>query len=289
MKYAVAALAAVLTFACRTAPPPAAAAPVVVTPAAAIQPCNPGHTILNATLWVQSAAEYDAVALQTYESARQALDRALADRNWVGALEETTDGASQPPAVILDLDETVLDNSPFQARVIRAGSTFDETTWKAWVAEGAAPAIPGALEFLTYARSRGVAPFYISNRDADEGPGTLANLRRLDVPLTPNADNVLLRYQRPEWQSDKSTRRAHVAATHRVLLVLGDDLNDFANAREASHAERERIIGANEAWWGNRWFMLPNPMYGSWENAAIGRGATPCERVERKIETLRER
>lgn len=267
-------LLAILTFACTTTQAP--------------QPdqCNPGHSLVNAVLWVSNAAEYRANALQTYNTARRQLDAALADRTWSGAEEETNADPNQPPAIVLDLDETTLDNVPFETRAIRAGKTYDSTMWKAWVDESAAGAVPGAKEFLAYAKSRGVTPFYVTNRDLDpEGPGTRRNLERLGFPLT--ADNLLMRGGRPEWTSDKSSRRAYVAATHRLLLLLGDDLNDFTNARDKSKAERDAIIARTENWWGTRWFMLPNPMYGSWEGAAIGSEGSPCERLQKKIDALR--
>lgn len=260
----------------------AAACATTTTPPAAVQ-CNPAHSILNATLWVQSSAEYDAVATQTFGAARRALDEALADPLRVGALEETENDPSQPPAVIVDMDETVLDNTPFQTRVIRRGMTYDSKTWKEWTAEGAAPAIPGAAEFLAYAKSRGVTVFYITNRDEDERPGTRRNAERLGFPLDPNVETILLRKD----TSDKSPRRAQVAASYRVLLLMGDDFNDFANVREASWEERNALLESVKDWWGTRWFMMPNPIYGSWERAAIGSGGTPCEQIERKVNALK--
>jgi 5'-nucleotidase (lipoprotein e(P4) family) len=256
----------------------------MVSPA---HPCNPGHTILNATLWLQQSVEYRAAALGTYAAARHALDAALADPSWTAATEDVPHDSTQPPAVILDLDETALDNSPFQSRVIRAGQTFDAKTWQKWTEEAAAPAVPGAAEFLQYAKSRGVTPFYITNRDApEEAPGTLENLKRLGFPLMENGENLMLRGGRPEWKSDKSGRRAHVAASYRVLLLIGDDFNDFQNARDKNAAERDAMFSPTESWWGTRWFMLPNPMYGSWERAIIGSGGEPCDQVERKVKAL---
>lgn len=273
-----------LATACATAPTPVPTpAP---TPQGAAAQCTPGHALVNAVLWVSSAAEYRASALQTYAAARRQLDAALADPSFTGAEEETNSDPSQPPAVILDLDETTLDNIEFERRMVRAGKTYDEEQWDAWVAEAAAAAVPGAKEFLAYAHSRGVRAFYISNRDQDpEGPGTRRNIERLGLPLT--ADSLLLRGGRPEWKSDKSGRRAHVAATHRVLLVIGDDLNDFTDARDKSEAERAAVTARRESWWGTRWFMVPNPMYGTWERAAIGTDGTPCERLQRKIDALK--
>jgi 5'-nucleotidase (lipoprotein e(P4) family) len=268
---------------CATTAPTTTPAPAA---AAVAQPCNPATALVNAVLWTRSAAEYHASALQTYAAARRQLDAALADRTWAGAEEEKNEDPSQPPAVILDLDETSLDNSEYEMRVIRIGKTYDEAMWDQWVSEAAATAVPGAKEFLEYAKSRGVTPFYITNRDENpEGPGTRRNLERLEFPMT--ADAVLMRGGRPEWKSDKSGRRAHVAATHRVLLLVGDDLNDFVNAREKSKAERDAIIGRTAALWGTRWFMLPNPMYGSWERAATGGEGTPCEQLQKKVDALR--
>lgn len=251
-------------------------------PAAASTSVNPGHSILNATLYVQSSAEFRAAAIGTFAAATRALDEALQDRSRFGATEETNADPSQPPAVIVDVDETVLDNTGFEARVIQAGMTYDATMWKAWTTEGVATAIPGAAEFLTHAKNRGVTVFYITNRDEDERPGTLRNLQNLGFPVT--TGTLLLR---SNGVSDKSPRRKQVADRYRVLLVAGDDLNDFANARSASWQQRADIIENNRSWWGTRWFMIPNPMYGSWENAAIGAGGTPEERVERKIRTLK--
>ncbi|HEX8616383.1 MAG TPA: 5'-nucleotidase, lipoprotein e(P4) family [Thermoanaerobaculia bacterium] len=272
MKRTLLALLACSSFACATTTTAPAAAPAA---AAEPAPCNAGHSIVNATLWIQSAAEYRAAALQTYANARRALDAALAERT--GEL---------PPAVILDLDETVLDNTQFQGRVIRQGKTYERAAWKQWTSEGIAPAIPGALEFLQYARSRGVRPFYITNRDQDEEAGTLRNLQTLGAPLDPNVDTLLQRGENG-WESDKTSRREYVAKSHRVLLVIGDDLNDFANARESTHEQREEIINRTAGEWGTRWFILPNPIYGSWERAAIGAGGTDCEQLQRKIDALR--
>ncbi|HEX6084078.1 MAG TPA: HAD family acid phosphatase [Thermoanaerobaculia bacterium] len=265
---------------CATTPTTPAPTPATTTASA---PCNPGHTILNATLWVQSSAEFRAASTQTFAAARRALDEALADRTRTGATEETNADPDQPPAIVTDVDETVLDNTPFEARVIQAGKTYDSASWKEWTAEGAAPPMPGATEFLQYAKSRGVTVFYVTNRDEDERPGTRANLERAGFPLDPNVETLLLR----STTSDKSPRRKHVADRYRLLLLLGDDFNDFANVREASWDVRDALVKEKESWWGTRWFMLPNPMYGSWERAAIGSGGTPCEQAERKVRALK--
>ncbi|HEY0143003.1 MAG TPA: HAD family acid phosphatase [Thermoanaerobaculia bacterium] len=281
-------VATLTTFACTSTTP--TATPVATQqPPAATQQQQCGDSILSGTLWLQSSAEYRAVAWGTYAAARRALDRALADPAWSAAAEQSGSFASLPPAVILDLDETSIDNGVFEARAIKAGKTYDDKLWDQWVAESAAIAVPGAPEFLAYAKSKGVTPFYITNRDNDpEGPGTLRNLQKLGFPLSDREDTLLMRGDKPEWTSDKSGRRAYVAQRYRVLVVLGDDLNDFANAREATVADRDAIMERTRNWWGERWFMLPNPLYGSWERALLGSApGDDCVKHQRKRDALR--
>ena len=128
-------------------------------------------------------------------------------------MEERPD---QPPAIILDLDETALDNGGFEARAIHAGKTYDSKMWKQWTSEGIAREVPGAVAFLQYANPRGVTPFYISNRGADEEPGTRRNLEQLGFPLDPAVDTLLLQGKNGWTTSDKSPRRGFVAGTYRV-------------------------------------------------------------------------
>ena len=144
------------------------------------------HDNLNATLWMQSAAEYQAAALGSYAQARHALDAALADTaiNALPVSEQSQGFESLPPAIITDADETLIDNSPFQARRIRDGGDFDPATWAAWSNERKARAIPGAVAFAQYAARRGVTVYYVTNRDhASEYQATADNLRALGFPL----------------------------------------------------------------------------------------------------------
>ena len=113
------------------------------------------------------------------------------------------------------------------------------------------------------------------------------NLEGLGFPVEVNFDTVLLRGEREEWsQSEKASRRAHVASTHRIVMLIGDDLGDFLPGIRVSKAERDRIVQPYESWWGRRWFVLPNPMYGSWEGALTS-GAPPEERRQRLLDALR--
>lgn len=280
-------IAALLFSAACASQPMSTTSPVAASPATA--PCSPQHAIINATLWMQSSAEYDASAMQTYASARRMLDAALADPTWTAATEQTAPASMLPPAIILDLDETAIDNSAYEARGIRSGQPFTDALWQGWVDEASALAVPGAAEFLAYARSRGVTPFYITNRTGAQEAGTRRNLEKLGFPLSATDDTLLTKAERPEWSaSDKSPRRAYVASKYRVLLLLGDDLNDFAFAAGKSVAERDSIIRDTADKWGTRWFILPNPNYGSWEKSALGNTtSTGCEQLQKKIDALR--
>lgn len=251
------------------------------------------HENLNATLWMQTAVEYRASALQAYHAARIALDAALVDRNETAAVEQTGDVGSLPPAVILDLDETVLDNSPFEARLIvdsRPGkpAVYSDPAWRAWMNEQKQRAIPGAVEFLDYARSRGVTPIYITNSSALDGgeAAERAALDRLHVPL---ANGALLMRGENGWNStDKGPRRAFVAHRYRILLLVGDNFEDFVSVPpDARTVQGRDAMAAQYAdWWGSRWIVLPNPTYGSWEQALLV-GATPQQALARKYAALR--
>ena len=260
-------------------------------PAAGAEACNPGSAIVNAAMWMQDSAEYRANTLQAYGNARRALDAALADPSWVGATEDAPTTPVQPPAIILDLDETVLDNSPFEARMIHRGLADDSKAWLDWTSEAAARAVPGAAEFLAYAKSRGVTPFYVTNRESVEREPTLRNLRDLGFPLPPAGapTTLLLKGDRPEWTNDKTSRRAFVASSYRVVMLFGDDLNDFASARELSLADRDALVTKAASWWGTKWIVLPNPAYGSFDYAVTKGAPTPCAELQKKVDVLREK
>jgi 5'-nucleotidase (lipoprotein e(P4) family) len=235
------------------------------TPAAA-------HDNLNAVLWMQTAAEYEATVRGNYAAALAQLDAAIADPSW-NALPEGEAGQgfeSLPPAIIVDADETMIDNSPSQARSVRAGGGYAYEKWLAWVNERRARALPGAVEFAQRATAKGVTVFFVSNRDApQETASTLANLRTAGFPIADDASNVLLRGD-PRWSGrEKSQRRRWIAKSHRVVLMLGDNLGDFMDGVTTSIEARRALVAKYADRWGTRWFMQPNPSYGSWEAAAL--------------------
>lgn len=266
----------------RTDPAPRAEAADSVAPSEMA-----AHPTLFATLWQQTSAEYGASALQAYDAASEVLPIALADSAWTAAVEqEGHDFSALPPAVVLDVDETVLDNSPQQARTILAGGAFDPEAWGAWVNEARAPAVPGAREFLALADSLGVTVFYVTNRDQPLEEATRRNLESVGMPVDPDTDTVLSRGEREGWGSDKTSRREAIAERYRIVLLVGDDFNDFVSAR-LPRAERDRLLERYRDRWGDRWIMIPNPVYGSWEGALYGEADdTPQERARRQLESL---
>lgn len=247
------------------------------------------HPTLQSTLWVQNAAEYDALAYQAYASAEYYLEAALSDSEWTASTDQVDmDLSALPPAVVLDIDETVLDNSAFQARMIEQGSEFNPQEWTLWVKEANATAVPGALQFTNRAAQMGIEVIYLSNRDAGTEAETRKNLEELGYPLFESDDAVLLQNERPGWTSAKTERRNYVASQYRILMLFGDDLNDFFYAKEMSEQERDRLTTIYGDYWGKRWFILPNPVYGSWVDAMLDfeSGLTEEERRAILIQNL---
>lgn len=229
------------------------------------------HENLHSVLWVQTAVEYRAVAEQSYTLARLMLDRGLNDPNWTALLEQAemdpNDYAGLPPAVIVDVDETVLDNSAYQARLVAQNETYDRASWQDWVREEQADAVPGALSFAKYAQRNGVTVLYVTNRRHEVEPATRRNLRQLGFPLSEERDVILTRGEQPGWDGSKTPRREMLAEDFRVLLLIGDNFGDFAPDVEQSVDARRRLARQYTDYWGTRWIVLPNPQYGSWEGA----------------------
>jgi acid phosphatase len=242
---------------------------LVLSPAGAVMAEDaPANDTLNAVLWMQRSVEYKATALGAYALAQLRLDQALADKNWTAAPAEQS-GAYQdlPPAVILDADETILDNSGYQAWLVTAGQSFNPKTWTQFVKSETSTPIPGAVEFAKYAESKGVKVFYISNRTKEEEDPTRAVMTKYGFPMGGNVDTFLSAKEQPDWGSAKGTRRAVVAKDYRVLLLVGDNFGDFSDAYKGTEDERLAAYDSEKARWGHDWIMLPNPAYGSFESA----------------------
>lgn len=268
----------------------AATAGCATAPAPAPETAVPQSDLLNAALWMQGAVEYKAAALGVYALARIRLDEALADRKWTAAPDRQGAGYEKlPPAVIVDADETVLDNSAYQAMLARDYAEFSGPTWGAFVDSETARAVPGALDFARYAASKGVTIFYITNRDAVGEEATRANLKALGFPVSDDKDTIFTQGEREEWKpSAKGVRVAEAAKGHRILLMIGDNLGDFTDDYKGTPAERLSVYERNRAHWGKDWLVVPNPAYGSWESSLFGGNykLSPDERRRLKRETL---
>ncbi|MCC6399569.1 MAG: 5'-nucleotidase, lipoprotein e(P4) family [Flavobacteriales bacterium] len=212
---------------------------------------------VNAALYQNASAEVAWLYEQGYAHARLKLNANLAVPD------------SLPPAVIVDVDETVLDNSPYELENIRAGRGYSPETWKAWTARAEAKPLPGALDFLNYAVSRGCSVFYITNRDADELEVTIANLAGQGFPMA-DKEHVLTM----QGTSDKTARRDSVRRTHRVVLLVGDQLTDFDQVLK----DRSADLGLPSMYMmssrlSQSFILLPNSTYGYWRDGITGKGA----------------
>lgn len=235
-----------LLTACQLAPP---------EPAPTACDCNSQTYLEGGTLFTQASAEYRALCVQAY--------RLAANR-----VERNSDGATAPLAVVLDLDETVLDNSPYTAWQVVTGNPYTPDTWTQWVSQASAEAVPGAAEFLHRADELGVALFYISNRDTSHLEATMQNMRDLGLPQV-SADHFLLKTH----TSDKTERRDSVRAMgYEITLLVGDNLGDFEGQydKPATNAARREAAEAQSALFGEKYIVLPNALYGTWEGALYG-------------------
>ena len=216
-------------------------------------------------LFQQTAAERLAGSLQTFRSAKQALDNALADSSWSALPGQIVHG--KRPAIIVDVDETVLDNTAYEARMILDGTKYPEG-WVSWGKEAAATEVPGAKDFLNYAASKDVTIFYVTNRVVELKEATKKNLTKLGIPWDKTKDTVLMRGEN-NWGSDKGPRRTLVGNEYRVLLMIGDNLGDFVDAKDnnLNPSNRKNIVSDYADYWGVQWFMLQNIAYGDWEGA----------------------
>ncbi len=233
--------------------------------------------LMMATLWHQTSAEYRAIVYQTFNLAKMVLDMEL--------IKPT----SRKKAIVLDLDETLLDNSPYEAFVVEQSTSYPHG-WFQWIDAAQAKAIPGAVDFLNYADSKGVAIFYLSNRKIKKDrriPGmrnTLRNMKALGFPQAVES-HMYLR----DKESGKESRREAIGKSHSIIMLFGDNLNDHAAVFEHLNiADRKAAVDKLRRQFGRRFFVLPNAMYGEWEGAVYNykwRKST-TEKAELRMEAL---
>lgn len=249
----------------------------------------PADDGLNAVLWAQTSVEAKANALGAFALAKLRLDQALADPGWASAAAEQTGTYKDlPPAVVLEVDDTILDNSAYQAWTVTARTRFSAKTWARYIEARRDAVVPGALDFTTYAASKGVTVFYVSNRTGEEKPATVEEMKAFGFPMGGAGDTFLALKERPDWMSAKGTRRAFIAKTHRILLLIGDQLGDFTDDYKGGVAERQTVFEKNRDHWGHDWIMLANPVYGSFEAATYnGDGSIdPGDKRAHKVKAL---
>ncbi len=203
--------------------------------------------IEGAVLWQQASGERRALSYQAFALARMMLDRDLRMNRRI----------RKPRAVIVDLDETILDNGLNEGMQVRNHVNFNQKDWTEWINRAEATAIPGSVEFLRYAAARGVTVFYITNRNDIQKQGTATNLKKLGFP---NVDDQTLLVQTDPKNSSKEPRRQSVGAKYRIVLLMGDDLNDFSEVFEESTTVDSRMAAADRYrdQFGKRFIMLPN-------------------------------
>jgi 5'-nucleotidase (lipoprotein e(P4) family) len=223
-------------------------------------------------LYQQQAAEYRALCYQSFNLAAMRLNEIVKTK-------------AKKLAIITDLDETILDNSYQQAELIKNNQNYSSKSWKEWTGKSAATGVPGAVEFLQKAKQKGVTIFYISNRDTSEVKSTMINLQKLKLP---NADDAHMLFL--SNTSSKEARRQIVMKKYNVVMLLGDNLNDFMQTFEKKNiadrfAETDKV--KNE--WGKKFIVLPNSAYGEWENAIYNyeRNLTPEEKENKRREKLK--
>ncbi len=209
---------------------------------------------LASVLWYQQSGELIALCHQAFKLAKLSLEMKLQQHR-------KQKNKKLRPAIIIDIDETVLDNSPYQAENILHGTRFP-IGWNEWMELAHARAIPGAKSFLKYADSRGVEIFYVTNRQTVGLIRTMKNLKDLGIPY--KRQNLLLR----SGTASKKERKDFVRKDYDVLLYIGDNLDDFTDDFEGKSVHDRKILARKyEGEWGNSLIVLPNPMYGSWEQS----------------------
>ena len=205
-----------------------------------------------AALYQQRAAEYKALCFQAYNIAKLRVDEAVKKHS------------TKPLAVVTDIDETLLDNSPYDAARAIKNLDYTSRTWKEWTAKAIADTVPGAPSFLKYAASKGIKIFYITNRDGDERVATLKNLQLYHLPYTDDA-HLLSK----NGVSSKESRRGEVAKKYHIVLLCGDNLPDFDALydNQPSEANRMAVTEKLRKEFGSRYIIIPNPSYGDFENS----------------------
>ncbi len=229
--------------------PNPAPAPATPPPPPAVSPAPAPPRLGDGVQWLRGAAEYRAITISTYRAATEAVTAAVK--------EKTADSW----AVVLDADETVLDNSVFQRDLSRGTTPFTEELWATFVRQHSAVPVPGAKAFLDSVRARGGRIVIVTNRFDHLCEDTRETFRVQHLPF----DVILCRV----GTGDKNPRFASVASGsafadgkgREPVVFVGDNILDFPSLKQTLRDEPESAFEA----FGKRFFVMPNPMYGSWQ------------------------
>jgi len=199
--------------------------------------------------WQKNSAEYVALSYQAYNLAKFRLD------------EKLNSEFNKRPAIVIDLDETVLNNLPYNEMLIDSSEVFTQESWSKWVNKKIATKVPGSLEFINYAKSKNVKIVYLSNRRVENYDPTKENLVSLGYPF----DEDTLMLLRDET-SDKTARR-NTLNDYEIIMLLGDNLADFNSVfYKKSNNERIRSVDSLSKMFGDKFIVFPNLIYGDWED-----------------------
>lgn len=230
----------------------------------------PANDQLDAVLWTQTSIEHELIYRQVFASATRQLDVALATPDWDALPLPPRNLKGLPPAVIVDIDETLLDNIPLNARDIVNNQVYSYDRWNTWVDQAKAQALPGAVAFLQAAAQKGITLYYVTNREANQVQATVDNLRLRGFPVASNDQVLAAGTSIGHCENagySKTCRRQWIAEHARVLIQAGDSLGDFVQAEHNTLADQRKAAAPYLNWLGQRWFVLPNPSYGNWYSA----------------------
>jgi 5'-nucleotidase (lipoprotein e(P4) family) len=210
---------------------------------------NYNRDLVMSILWQQNSGEYAALCHQAFN---------------MGKIYIKTLPDEKGRAVVLDIDETILDNSPYAAWMAKTGNPWANETWEAWCNEAVAGAVPGSLDFTLFLQKNNIEIFYISNRPASTKSNTVLNMKNIGFPFSDDEHTALM-----ETTSDKTPRIENIKKQGRkIILYAGDNLDDFdSSIRRLNNEERVKWTDGQIENFGAYWIVLPNAVYGTFESA----------------------
>lgn len=203
--------------------------------------------------WMKSL-EYNLLCQQVFQNAKNNIDR-LDLKNAHSVMLETQTKLNLPLAIVTDIDETILLNYEFQIETRKRGGKFSYDLFEEYVTKKTAITTQGSIKYFQYLASKGIKVIYISNRHISSQDKTFEYLKELGYPIE-DKDDLLLKGEKLEWNSNKSSRRLYIGSRYRVIQMFGDNLKDFTEAKEQVLQNKENF--------GSSWFIIPNPAYGTW-------------------------